>query len=667
VPPADPGRRLPRRRFLAYWLASLVPVVAIGLIVGLVARGQLQDQGLAQAKSEGAIIDQALLALVGPDQKVDLTAAQESALVDELRAMTSEHRFYGLRLHGSGMDVDVGGPFPRYRLSAAQLAAVRRGEEVADVQPVPGGGHQAVAVSELMIPGRPGGGYLTVILPYDLVQAELGHELAQILLGLGLGLAVLWVVLVLITRSVTRGLRQEASLNAQLARHDLLTALPNRLALAEHVARLLARPRRRREPFALVVADLDQFKHVNDSLGHRVGDQLLREAADRLRSSIRSRDFVARLGGDEFALVLAGPAGHDAVRAVIDRVRASLRADVEYEGVRLSLEGSFGVAVFPDDGDDGDLLLQHADAAMYRAKSTDTSVQFYDEALDASQADWLGVAGQLRTAVRAGDLRLRYQPTIDLGTGALVGAEALVRWQHPERGLVGPREFLAVAERSRTMGDLTAWVLDEALAQLARWDRIEAVPGIAVNVSTRNLHREDRLPDTLAALLRAHHVAAERVTLEVTETALVVDDEGARQVLQALHRMGVRISIDDFGQGYTGLGYLRHLPVCELKVDQDFVCNMVERTQDDAIVRSIADLARRLGLRCAAEGIESEALYHAAWAAGCQLGQGFFIAEPLDPDELVSWVRARRAGSQPGRDRRAGAPLLGGSARPPGP
>jgi diguanylate cyclase (GGDEF)-like protein len=421
-----------------------------------------------------------------------------------------------------------------------------------------------------------------------------------------------------------------------------LTDLPNRRALHEHVRRMLEPPDE--SNFALVVMDLDQFKNVNDNLGHRIGDRLLLEVAHRLRTCMRAQDFVARLGGDEFALVLGGVSEPAQVAELIEVVRAGLRNDVEYEGIPLSVDGSFGVAIHPHDGREAELLLQRADKAMYRAKATDTSVQFYDEVVDVSKPEWLTLAGQLRRSVEAGELRLVYQPKIELATGDLTGVEALLRWQHPTRGLVGPEEFIRIAERTRTIGEITAWVLDAALGQLAQWDEsIAEVPRVAVNISTKSLRYEAALPGTVANLLRRHDIEPHRLMLEITETALSTDDVAARSVLDMLDAMGVKISVDDFGKGYTGIGYLKHMPVSELKIDKDFVVRMIDDRADHAIVRSVVDLAHRLGLECTAEGIETHAQFEELRAIGCERGQGYYISEPLTPEAFDMWMHDHRS------------------------
>ena len=635
--------RAPGRRLLGSFLAALVPVVAIGASIGLVVHGELHAQGIAEARSEGVQLDRVIGALMGPALEVDRTPAEVATLTRDLGPLQSRNRLYGVQVAGPGRaaTVDTGGPFARFRLDAAQRAAVAGGQVLTQVRSLPKGPGRAVAVSELTVPGDPAAGELTVFLPYGQVQSELADELSRIDLALGAGLAVLFVVLCLVIRSASRGLRREAGRNALLSRQDTLTGLPNRLALIEDADRLLRRSDGGQAGVSVVVCDLDQFKRVNDSLGHRVGDQLLSEVADRLRAAVRPGDFVARIGGDEFAAVLPGVTDVAAVRRLVERMAAALQAEVYVDGVALTVEASFGVAASPGGGTGADLLLQHAGAALSRSKGSESPVAFYDAALDDGGSEWPEMAGQLRTAMRSGGLGLQFQPKVALSTGALVGVEALLRWEHPERGAVPPEAFVAVAERGRSMGDLTAWVLDESLAQLARWDRTVSVPELAVNISTRNLHPEDRLPDVLAALLLRHRVDAERVVLEITETALFVDDAAARKVLQDLHRLGVRISIDDFGQGFAGIGYLRHMPVSELKVDKEFVLNMTASWKDHAIVRSAADLARRLGLECTAEGIASQELLEAARAAGCGLGQGFHISEPLDAGRFTEWARAR--------------------------
>ena len=657
-----PVRRSGRRRLLAYCAASLVPVLTIGLLVASIASNQLQRQGLAEARSGASLIDRTVSALIGPGQHIGLTPVQVTALTGELRQMMAEHRFYGLGVWSSDNTaiLDTGGPFQPVPLHGAPLRSVRSGGVLTRPLDVPHSRASAVAVSELLATGTAGRGYLTVYIPFDTLHAELNAELDRIDLGLGLGLALLYVVLFLINRSTTRGLRREAELNSRLARTDVLTGLPNRRALHEHIEQLLAAgtgpPRR----FSVVIVDLNQFKHVNDNLGHRIGDRLLQEVARRLSTSTRGEDFVSRLGGDEFALILSGTSDAQQVAGLIERVRSTLRTDMEHEGIPLSVEASFGVALHPQDGSDADLLLQRADTAMYRAKAAETSVRFYDKVVDVSKPEWLTLAGQLRRAVGAGELRLYYQPKISLDSRDLVGVEALLRWEHPERGLIAPDDFLGIAERTGAIRPITEWVLDEALAQMARWDHATRVPCLSVNISTKSLRYEDGLPDTVSTLLERHGISPGRLTLEVTETALAADDAVATDVVAALSRIGVQISIDDFGKGFTGIGYLKQMPVSELKVDKEFVMRMLNDKADHAIVQSVVDLARRLDLDCTAEGIESREIYEALRAIGCRRGQGFFISVPLGPDELARWARSNLGAARPTRaPERAPGALLG--------
>jgi diguanylate cyclase (GGDEF)-like protein len=664
VSPSGAVRRAGRRRLLAYCIATLIPVLAIGLLIGWIADNELQRQGLAGARAEGTQIDQTFVALVGPNQRVNLSPAQVTALTGELRQMTSERKFYGIRVWSSAgaLLVDTGGPFAPRPLPPAALRSVARGAVLTTVLNVPGSADHAVGVSETTIPGSPASGYLTVYLPYNEVQAELAAELNRIDLGLIVGLALLYVVLFLINQSTTRRLRREADRNAWLARTDLLTGLPNRLALQERLERMLRPPQGQPLGFAVIVMDLNKFKHVNDNLGHAIGDGLLREVGERLRACTRGGDFVARLGGDEFAFVLSGISDREQVGELIERVRGTLRTDIVRDTILLSMEGSFGVATSPRDGEVADVLLQRADTAMYRAKATGTSVQFYDEVADMRRPEWLTLAGQLRHAVAAGELRLLYQPKVALDTGALIGVEALLRWQHPERGLIGPDEFLGVAEETGAIREITEWVIDQALAQMVAWDQSTPVPAVAVNVSTKSLRYEDGLPDTVAAALRWYGIAADRLIAEVTETALIADNAAARDVLLDLSQMGVRISIDDFGKGFAGIGYLTDMPVNELKLDREFVSRMLDDRADYAIVQSVVDLARRLGLDCTAEGIESRELLQALRTVGCGRGQGFFISVPLGPEELGLWVRSTLGGVHPARPFVAPAPrglLLG--------
>jgi diguanylate cyclase (GGDEF)-like protein len=422
------------------------------------------------------------------------------------------------------------------------------------------------------------------------------------------------------------------------------------------VAQELALARRREGRLAVVLIDLDRFKEVNDTLGHGSGDLLLRALGPRLRRVLREGDTVARLGGDEFAVLLPDVDDAEAALALADRVRRVLEEPLEVDSLLLETEASIGIALYPEHGDDVDTLLRHADVAMYRAKEAHEDVALYTTEDDHYSPARLALLSGLRRALEERQLVLHFQPTAHVGSGEVRRVEALLRWQHPERGLLQPAEFLPLAERTGLMRGLTLYVLEEALRQSRAWQDEGIELGVAVNLSPRDLQNLD-LPDQVAALLAAHRVEPRFLELELTESTILTDPLRARAVLLRLSELGVRIAIDDFGSGYSSLGYLTRLPVDVLKIDKSFVQNMREDESDAVIVRSTIELGHNLGLEVVAEGVECERTWGDLLELGCDVVQGFFLSRPVPPAELAAWLRARRAGEPSEREQAARPPL----------
>jgi len=387
--------------------------------------------------------------------------------------------------------------------------------------------------------------------------------------------------------------------------------------------------------------DLDRFKEVNDTLGHHSGDQLLRAAAGRIRRAVRESDVVARVGGDEFAVVLPG-ASRAMAGEVADRIRETLEEEFTVSGATVDIDASIGIAIHPDHATDVDTLLQRADLAMYKAKDTHIGHTFYSEELDQGHPSQLSMVGELRRAIEREELVLHYQPKASLGNGAITHVEALVRWQRPEHGMVPPDEFIPLAEHTGLIKQLSAYVLDVALRQLRAWLDLGLDLGVAVNLSARNLLEPD-LPDQIAELLLRRGVEASRLVLEITESTIMADPARALSVLSRLSEMGIRLSIDDFGVGYSSLSYLKRLPVDELKIDRSFVAHMDSDEDDAFIVRSTIDLGRNLGLSVVAEGVETEAVWDELGELGCDYAQGWYLGRPMPAADLVDWLRATAA------------------------
>jgi len=443
--------------------------------------------------------------------------------------------------------------------------------------------------------------------------------------------------------ALNRANGQLAVANTQLevlATTDPLTGLTNRALLRERVEHALAHAPR----LALLLMDLDRFKEVNDTLGHQAGDLLLQRIGPRLQDVVRDEDTVARLGGDEFALLLPGADAEGAVH-VARALLVALTEPFDLEGRRVDIGVSVGIALYPDHGADPTTLLRQADVAMYTAKRARTGHAIYTAAQDQHTPHRLALMGELRDALAAGGLTLHYQPLVAVASGRMIGVEALLRWPHPERGMVPPDEFIPLAEHTGLIGAVTAWVLERALGQVAAWEATGLATGVAVNLSAHTLH-EPGVYDLVAEALRRHRVAPARLTLEVTESALMLDPGRARAVLGRLRALGVRVSIDDFGTGYSSLGYLKDLPADEVKIDKGFVLGMgagehTSALKNAALVQSIVAMAHALGLGVVAEGVETAAVEHRLAALRCDMAQGYYLSRPLPAAEMERWARAR--------------------------
>ena len=434
---------------------------------------------------------------------------------------------------------------------------------------------------------------------------------------------------------------REAELEHQVL-HDVLTGLPNRVLLQDRLRQAIRLGKRQNLPFALFLMDLDRFKEVNDSLGHASGDVLLSQVAHRLAGELRSSDTIARLGGDEFAVILPGISAPEGAEQAARKLLAALHQPFLVNGEKLQIGGSIGVVLFPEHGRDNDSLLRRADVAMYAAKRAGGGFSFYTLEQDDNSASRLALIADLRQAIDHGQLLLHYQPKVDIQTGVITGVEALVRWQHPEQGLLTPDRFLPLAEHTGLMEPLGRWVLDEAIRQCRVW-KDEGVPTkIAVNLSVRSLH--DRgLPELLAEILERHGVEPGLLQVEITESTLMADPELATQITGRLAEMGVQLAIDDFGTGYSSLAYVRRLQAREIKIDKSFVLEMARAKNDAVIVQSTIDLGRNLGLRVVAEGVEDQETWDMLLASGCEVAQGFMVSRPLPAEQVTAQLRTAAA------------------------
>jgi diguanylate cyclase (GGDEF)-like protein len=424
------------------------------------------------------------------------------------------------------------------------------------------------------------------------------------------------------------------------ALHDTLTGLPNRALLADRFDRALIGADRAGGGVGLLLLDLDRFKEINDTFGHHYGDELLRQIGPRLLGVLRGVDTVARLGGDEFAVLLPDVHGVEDATNVANALLVALEAPFKIEGVDLDVEASIGVVISGMHGNDPVILMQRADIAMYVAKTQHLGVFVYNPGVDGHSATKLAMVGDLRRALDRHELVLYYQPKVNISTREVVGAEALVRWQHPEHGLVFPDDFIPLAERTGLINPLTRHVLNMALKQATVWlDSGRPLP-IAVNLSARNLH-DERFADMVAELLATHDVPAHLLELEVTESAIMIDPERARAMLEKLSSLGIYLSLDDFGAGYTSLSQLTSMPISEIKIDRSFVMTMAADPSNALIVSSVVDLGHNLGMKLVAEGVETETALTALSGFGCDIAQGYHLSRPIPVGAFDTWCANR--------------------------
>jgi diguanylate cyclase len=634
------------RLLATYALVTAIPVVLLGVTLGASYRSEAQQRGVAEGRSEAVLVAETavepllsgrpLAQGVTPSEKADLTRLVQRAVrsKDVLRLRLRD-------LAGNVVFSDDGTGFKQRPDDEAIEAA--QGETVAELTHLNGDaddtgpiGPQAVEVYQPLYAGPSGDrvGVLELYLPYAPIAADVSAELGTLYRDLALGLGALYLLLCVIWFSMSRRLRSQVKVNKFLAEHDALTDLPNRSLFQSCAQEAVDYACRTDSYAALAIIDLDRFREVNDTLGHDSGDEVLTKLAQRLADSTRPQDVVARLGGDEFGIVL-----RDVTNAeeALRRLRTIIEHEVEVSGLPLSIESSIGYVVAPDDGADVGELLQHADVAMYFAKAQHTAVARYDSKQDHYEASNLELVGSFRNAIEAGELVLHYQPKTTLDDGRVEAVEALVRWQHPNLGLLYPDSFIPLVEQTDLIDRLTEWVLRKALSDIrdlgADWQDL----AVAVNVSARSLNRATFASQVVEAL-RSEDMTPDRLTIEITETALLIDPSRALAVLADIRRAGIRVSLDDFGIGQTSLGYLSSLPVDELKIDKSFVMNMLDDRAHAAIVRSIVELGHNLGFSVVAEGVETADVLASIRATGCDKAQGFYFARPMPIDDLRVWL-----------------------------
>lgn len=438
-----------------------------------------------------------------------------------------------------------------------------------------------------------------------------------------------------IVEDITEQQAQKAVLEYQ-ARHDPLTGLPNRVLLHERLREAIESVETQGRSLALLLLDLDRFKEINDTLGHHRGDLLLQQIGPRLRNVLHDKDLVARLGGDEFAVILPLAESRHA-SDVAAKITKALEPPFVIEGLPIVVEASIGIAVCPDHGTSPELIMQRADVAMYRTKQTGGYV-IYDPQQDHHSPRRLALLGELRHAIEHDELVLHYQPKVDVKTRSVVGLEALVRWKHPYRGMIPPDQFIGPAEQTGLIKPLTLWVLRAAKRHYAEWRAAGVNLPVSVNLSARHLH-DTIFPAHMEDLLRTGGPQLNWIELEITESAIMADLERALETCTQLKALGIRLSIDDFGIGYSSLGYLRRLPIETIKIDKSFIMNMTHHANDVAIVRATIDMAHSLGLKVVAEGIENQEVWDMLSGMGCDSAQGYYLSRPMPASEVERWLR----------------------------
>ncbi len=667
-------------------LLSLVPILALGFVLARVLQVQIVQRTLADAGQSAQLVARMGVQpwLTPRDLHDGLNAQSIHALDAQLQTRSvsnlarikiwsaagrivysDDHTLIGHTLGGDDDDLHdalAGKPHP------AQLVTPTLHTETAGEVGL--GRLVEVYVPLRFTPSGPPAGAFEIYLSYAPIAASISGDEHMIALLVFLGLALLWGILYRIVASASKRLRRQAQENDRLARYDQLTGLPNRTLFRERLVQALRAERPRgvgswgagaaatrgergddtlthtgaaRTGVAVLLLDLDAFKQVNDTLGHQAGDAVLREVAKRLRAKLDPDILLARPGSDEYAILHPRATSEAEALAVAALAHSALELPVTVDGVALNVEASIGIALFPDHATDADTLLQRADMALDRVRSRRGRVEVYSPEQGHLGAERLALLGEVRPAMERGDFTLYFQPQIALRTGRVTGVEALLRWHHPERGMIPPLQFISLVERTALVGPVTLHVIDLALRQSACWREGGLELGMSVNLSVCNLH-DPELPGQIESLLALHTVPAAALTLEVTESAAMADPDVAAGVLGALRDLGVGVSIDDFGSGHASIAYLAKLPVGELKIDRSFVTNMCESPRDEAIVRTTIDLARHLELHVVAEGIESSDVCERLAGMGCDTGQGYLISRPAPAEELTPWLTERADG-----------------------
>lgn len=625
-------------------LLTLIPVAIMGFFIASYLEQQVERQALSDARQSVGILERLDVQGLSPQDVQNGLSPQQ---IRTLNAhLAGESRFNLTRIeiiNARGRIVYSSEPFligtiaPKTPVLSrtlrggdisSQLLSENTGEETSSKQIL-------AAYSPLWLAGSiTPMGIFEIHLRYAPVAGFISTGKGQIALYIYSALAILWLLLLPIIYAASRRIHSQAKKNHTLAYYDQLTGLPNRILFNKKAADYITDG-----ATAIFLIGLDRFKEINDTLGHKAGDHVLREFAERLKAQIEPGTLLARLGSDEFALLSPHASNSMAQAAAI---QACLDDSFHFGDTDVNVDASIGITVSRGPLS---LLLRQADMALARAKAGRTGVEIYSKDHDTLSTKHLKLLAQVRPALRRGEFILHYQPKIDLTSRSITGVEALVRWQHPELGILPPIDFIPLIERTSLITPLTLYAIDHALAQMAAWNeeglRLEVA--IAVNLSTRDLANRT-LPHEIERLLIQHNIPATQLTLEVTESATMSDPAGASQTLGALRDLGIGISIDDFGTGNASIAYLANLPATEIKIDRSFIAKLVEDKRSEAIVHSIIELASNLGLSVVAEGIETEEILKRLTEMGCTTGQGYLFSRPVDAEELFRASSSRMGG-----------------------
>lgn len=647
-----------RRLLLIYALITLVPVIALGVVLGRIDAQQSDRHGLSEAVATARTMSAAVIEphLSWTDLRTSITPEQRHELSVSLHSLVSSGAALRARLRGADGSVLIDGSNPNAPPTAPQaddeVSEAMEGKTVSDLthlnSDAADDGNRAAQrdlgprAVEVYLPlaqpetnHRPVG-VLEVYVPYSPIAAELASSRDHTLVALSLGLLGLWFVLGAISWSSTRRIRRIATDNEWLARHDEPSRLRNTVGFRELLDDRV--DREEPTPFTVAVVELDGLAAINDTFGRELGTAFLCDAAERLTEALDPDVPVARIGTDQLVVAVGSPSLDD---QAIDRVLRGVGHEVEIDGVPVSSDVTIGMASWPIDGSEPAGVVRAAELALHAAREARLPAVRFHGGLERFDPQRITLLSELRRAVANDELRLLYQPKIDLVSGAVHSVEALVRWQHPTRGLLTPDEFIPVVESTSLIWPLTVWVIDRALSQIGEWTDDGVPLSVAVNVSPRSL-RDETLPEQVSRMLERRGVVPQRLEIEITETSVLGDPARAAAVLRRLHEGGVRISLDDFGQGATSLAYLGRLPLDEIKVDRAFVDAMTSSQEDRAIVRSVIELGHQLGLSVVGEGVETSGHLELLQQYGCDVAQGYLFSRPIEADELVAWIRNRQ-------------------------